>query len=181
MRFDPLPISGAFLIAPSPIEDERGLFARVWCEEEFARQGLMERPVQANTGFSPRRGTLRGLHYQAAPDLEAKLVRCTQGAVYDVMVDLRPGSPTFGRWHGTELSADNRLSLHVPSLCAHGYLTLTDNAELLYFASAPYVAASARGLRHDDPALGISWPIPVAVVSSRDRSWPLLETTERAS
>ena len=174
MHFEPLPISGAFLIRPDPARDERGLFARVWCEEEFLRHGISERPVQANTGFSPRRGTLRGLHFQAAPDLEAKLVRCTRGAVYDVVVDVRPGSPTSGRWHGEELSADNRCSIHVPPLCAHGYLTLSEDAEVLYFASAPYAPASARGVRYDDPTIGITWPEPVAVVSSRDRSWPLL-------
>jgi dTDP-4-dehydrorhamnose 3,5-epimerase len=176
VRFEPLPIAGAFLIRPEPAEDERGLFARVWCEQEFARQGITARLVQANVGFSPRRGTLRGLHYQIAPDLEAKLVRCTRGAVYDVIVDLRPDSPSYRRWYGIELTADNRLSLYVPPLCAHGYLTLMDDTELLYHASAPYAPTSARGIRWDDPAISIAWPAPVILVSERDRTWPLLDS-----
>ena len=174
MLLEPLPIIGAFLVRPSPIADERGLFARTWCAEEFARHGIAQLPTQANTGFSPRRGTLRGLHYQEAPALEAKLVRCTRGAVYDVIVDLRPDSGSAYRWFGAELTADNRLGLFVPPLCAHGYLTLSPDTELEYLATTPYAPASARGVRWDDPALGISWPAPVELISDRDRSWPLL-------
>lgn len=174
MRFTPLPIEGAMLVEPEPVRDERGSFARVWCAEEFARHGLDGRAAQANLGVSPRRGTLRGLHYQAAPDLEAKLVRCLRGAAWDVVVDLRPDSPTFRRWHGVELTADNRLAVYVPPLCAHGYLTLAPDTELWYQATTPYAPASARGVRHDDPAFGIRWPIPVEVISERDRTWPLL-------
>lgn len=174
MRFTPLPIDGAMLIEPEPIRDERGHFARVWCADEFARQGLEARAVQANLGVSPRRGTLRGLHYQDAPDLEAKLVRCLRGSAYDVIVDLRPASATFRRWHGVELTADNYLGVYVPPLCAHGYLTLAPDTEVWYQASAPFASASARGVRFDDPALGIAWPIAVDVISDRDRTWPLL-------
>ena len=174
MHFDPLPIAGGFLIRPDPVHDERGLFARVWCAEEFAKHGITTLPVQSNTGFSPRAGTLRGLHYQVAPALEAKLVRCTRGAVFDVIVDLRADSPTRGQWFGTELTAENRHGLYVPPLCAHGYLTLCPDTELEYLATAPYFPAAARGLRYDDPAVGIRWPAPVTVISERDRGWPLL-------
>jgi dTDP-4-dehydrorhamnose 3,5-epimerase len=175
MRFEALPIPGAFRIEPEPIEDERGLFARVWCEAEFARAGIPMRSLQENVGFSPRRGTLRGLHFQVAPDLEAKLVRCTRGAVYDVIVDLRPDSAAYRRWQATELTAESRRSVYVPPLCAHGYLTLSDDAEVLYAASVPYSAPSARGVRWDDPHLAIDWPAPVVIVSHRDRTWPLLD------
>jgi len=163
------------LIEPDPIEDERGFFARVWCAEEFARQGLDPRAAQANVGVSPRPGTLRGLHYQAAPDLEAKVVRCLQGVVWDVMVDLRADSATFRRWYGVELDAAQRQAVYIPPLCAHGYLTLAPNCEVWYQATTPYVPASARGIRWDDPAVGIRWPAPVEVIGARDRAWPLLD------
>lgn len=174
MKFRELPIAGAWLIEPEPVRDDRGLFARVWCAEEFAAHGIEARPVQSNTGWSARRGTLRGLHYQEGPHLEAKIVRCTRGAVFDVVVDLRPDSATWGQWHGVELRADDRYSIFVPPLCAHGYLTLADDTELEYHATAPYAAGSARGARYDDPLLAIAWPNPVEVISERDRSWPLL-------
>ena len=176
MRFTPLPIAGAALVEPEPIRDDRGWFARVWCADEFARHGLDGRAAQANLGTSPRRGTLRGLHYQEAPELEAKLVRCPRGAAWDVLVDLRPDSPTFRRWHAVELSADNHLALFIPPLCAHGYITLVPDTEVWYQASTPYSPASSRGVRYDDPALGIDWPIEIEVISERDRSWPLLTT-----
>jgi dTDP-4-dehydrorhamnose 3,5-epimerase len=175
MRFTPLSIPGAFLIEPEPLTDTRGMFARVWCEEEFARQGIGHRPVQANVGWNPRRGTLRGLHFQVSPSLEAKLIRCTRGRVWDVLVDLRPDSPSFRQWHGEELSADNRRMLFIPPHCAHGYLTLADESELWYHASTAYDAGASRGVRYDDPSLAIRWPEPVAVISDRDRTWPLLE------
>lgn len=174
MLFEPLSVAGAFLVKPEPLVDERGLFARVWCEAEFSKHGIPMQPVQANVGFSPRRGTLRGLHYQVAPDLEAKLVRCTRGVVYDVLVDLRPDSPTYLKWCAVELDAEARWSVYVPPLCAHGYLTLSDDAEVYYQASAPFAPQSARGVRWDDPVLSIQWPIAVELVSDRDRSWPLL-------
>jgi len=174
MRFLPLPIEGAYLVEPEPIRDDRGFFARVWCQAEFARHGLDARAAQANVGVSPRRGTLRGLHYQDAPHLEAKVVRCLRGAAWDVLVDLRPDSRTYRRWHGVELAAGDWRAVYVPPLCAHGYLTLADDTELWYQASAPFAPDSARGLRYDDPAIGIEWPAPVAVISNRDREWPLL-------
>jgi dTDP-4-dehydrorhamnose 3,5-epimerase len=174
MRFLPTAIEGVVVIEPQKLADSRGFFARAWCHEEFARHGLSAVVAQANIGFSPRRGTLRGLHYQAAPHEEAKLVRCTRGEIYDVAVDLRPGSPTFLGWIGLRLSADSHRMLYVPEGCAHGYLTLTDDAELSYQASQPYVSEAARGLRYDDPALGIEWPIEVRVLSEQDGSWPLV-------
>jgi dTDP-4-dehydrorhamnose 3,5-epimerase len=174
MRFTALPIAGASLIEAEPIRDERGFFARVWCQEEFARQGFDARAAQANIGVSDRRGTLRGLHYQVAPDLETKLVRCLRGAVWDVIVDLRPESPTYRRWHGVELTGGGARALYVPGLCAHGYITLEDDTELWYQASVPYSPGSSRGVRYDDPALGIAWPCAAQVISERDRSWPLL-------
>jgi len=180
MQFTPLPIEDATLIEPEPIRDDRGFFARVWCAEEFARHGLDARAAQANLGVSPRRGTLRGLHYQDAPDLEAKLVRCLRGAAWDVIVDLRPGSPTFRRWHAVELTAENYRAVYVPPLCAHGYLTLAADTEVWYQASAPFAPASARGVRFDDPALAIAWPEAIGVISARDRTWPLLSPVTQA-
>jgi dTDP-4-dehydrorhamnose 3,5-epimerase len=174
MRFAPTAIEGVVVIEPRKLVDERGFFARAWCREEFAQHGLSTVVAQANIGFSPRRGTLRGLHYQAPPHEEAKLVRCTRGEIYDVAVDLRPHSPTFLGWIGLRLSADSHRMLYVPEGCAHGYLTLTDDAEISYQASRPYVPEAARGLRYDDPALGIEWPIEVRVISEQDRSWLLL-------
>ncbi len=148
---------------------------RAWCSQEFADHGIQFHPVQANMGFSLKRGTVRGMHYQVSPAEEAKLIRCTRGAIFDALVDLRRSSPTFGKWFGTELSADNGRMLYVPEHCAHGYQTLEDASEMIYFTSALYVADTARGVRHNDPALGIEWPLPVAVLSEQDRNWPLLE------
>ena len=174
MQFTPCTIPGAWLIAPSAHEDDRGRFFRAWCAREFADHGIDFVPVQANMGSSRSRGTVRGLHFQSAPALEAKLTRCTKGAVYLAIVDLRPGSETEGLWYGVELSARNGLMLYVPALCAHGYQTLSDEAEVLYMTSAFYSPANARGVRFDDPAIGIRWPAPVTVVSETDRRWPLL-------
>ena len=175
MLFEELPIRVAWLLTPEPARDDRGLFARLWDAEEFERRGLQPAPVQLNTGWSPRKGTLRGLHWQGPEAPEAKLARVVRGAAFDVIVDLRPGSPTRGRWQGIELSAENRLAVWVPPLCAHGYPTLTDDTELQYAASAPFTASAARGARWDDPVLEITWPAEVRVISERDRSWPLLE------
>jgi dTDP-4-dehydrorhamnose 3,5-epimerase len=174
MTFKDTAIEGVVVIEPQKLVDERGFFARSWCREAFAERGLNPDVAQANIGFSPRRGTLRGLHYQAAPHAEAKLVRCTRGAIYDVAVDLRPDSPTFLGWIGLRLSADSHRMLYVPEGCAHGYLTLTDDAEISYQASRPYVREAARGRRYDDPALDIEWPIEIEIVSEQDRSWPLV-------
>ena len=171
MTFTPTAVQGAWLVALQRLEDERGFFARSFCQREFEAHGLDPRLAQCNVSFNAKRGTLRGLHYQAAPHEEAKVVRCTQGAVWDVVVDLRPGSPTFKRWHGVELDASNRLALYVPAGCAHGFQTLADNAEVLYLMSEFYHPESARGLPWDDPAFGIRWPLAEPILSARDRAF----------
>ena len=152
--------------------DERGYFARSWCEKEFGDQGLNPRLVQCSISFNLRRGTLRGMHYQAAPHAEVKLVRCTRGAVYDVVLDLRPNSPTFTRWMAVELSADNGRAVYIPKDCAHGFQTLTDEAEVFYQMSEVYHPESARGVRWDDPTFAIQWPGDDKIVSSRDTAFP---------
>ncbi len=172
MRFTETKVAGAFLIEPELLTDERGFFARTWDREELEARGLNPRLAQCSISFSHRRGTLRGLHYQVAPHEEAKLIRCTQGAIWDVALDLRPGSPTYGAWFGAELSAANRAMLYIPEGCAHGQLTLTDDAEVFYQISAPYAPAAARGVRFDDPAFGIEWPVEVEVINDRDRTYP---------
>jgi dTDP-4-dehydrorhamnose 3,5-epimerase len=177
MNFEPLPVAGAYLITPQRRPDERGYFARVFCQDELAQQGLCVDFCQANTAFSPRAGTLRGLHYQRAPHAEVKLMRCTRGAVYDVVLDLRANSPTFLRWFGAELSADNGAMLYAPAGTAHGYLTLTDDTELLYMTSARYAPAAATGVRFDDPTFGIAWPREIVLVSPADRAWPDFQPT----
>lgn len=174
MRFTESPIPGAWTIDPTPHVDERGRFWRAWCAEEFAAHGITFAPVQGNMGSSHRAGTLRGLHFQAVPHPEAKLVRCTRGAVFDVLVDVRPGSRTYGRWFGVDLTAENGRMLYVPPLCAHGYQTLEDDAEIYYLTSAAYAPQSVRGLRFDDPIVGIRWPLPPTAVSDQDQGWPLL-------
>jgi dTDP-4-dehydrorhamnose 3,5-epimerase len=172
MKFAETPLPDVRVIDPEFHEDSRGRFMRAWCAGELSAQGLEFVPVQANMGYSHKRGTIRGLHYQEAPALEAKLVRCTRGAIYDVALDLRPGSPTYGRWCGAELTAENGRMLFVPALCAHGYQTLEDGTEIYYLASAVYTPASARGVRYDDPAFQIRWPLPVAAISDQDLGWP---------
>jgi dTDP-4-dehydrorhamnose 3,5-epimerase len=162
---------GAFIIEPERIEDERGFFARTFCEKEFAERGLETRFVQDSVSFNRRKGTLRGLHYQTPPHAEIKLVRCTRGAIHDVIVDLRPGSATFRKWLAVELTAENGTLLYVPKGVAHGFQTLMDNTEVLYSISVPYGAGNARGVRWDDPAFGIRWPLPVSVLSARDREY----------
>jgi dTDP-4-dehydrorhamnose 3,5-epimerase len=179
MYFTKTEIIGARVIEPTPHQDDRGRFFRAWCAREFAEQGLDFVPVQANMGFSTRKGTVRGMHFQEAPALEAKLVRCTRGTIFDVVLDLRPDSPTYCKWHGVELSAENGRMLYVPERCGHGYQTLADDTEMLYMASAFYTPAAARGARFDDPAFDIRWPLPVTAVSERDRNWPLIEHPER--
>jgi dTDP-4-dehydrorhamnose 3,5-epimerase len=163
MRFVQTDIQGAFLIEPERRVDERGFFARMFCEKTLADRGLVGSLCQVNTGFSPSAGTLRGLHYQEDPHAEVKIMRCVRGAAYDVVVDLRPDSPTFKRWFGAELTADNGRLLYAPEGTAHGYLTLTDDAELLYMTSRPYAPQAARGVRFDDPAFAIAWPAPVRI------------------
>jgi dTDP-4-dehydrorhamnose 3,5-epimerase len=175
MNFSECSVVGARVIEPTPHEDARGRFMRAWCRREFAEHAIDFIPVQANMGFSARKGTIRGLHYQVAPALEAKLVRCTRGAVFDVVVDLRPTSPTYRFWYGSCLSADNGRMLYVPEGCAHGCQSTEDNAEIYYMASAFYSPDDARGIRYDDPAFGIRWPLPVSCISDQDRGWPLVE------
>lgn len=171
MIFAETKLPGAFIIEVERLEDERGFFARAWCKKEFEAHSLNSDWAQANLAFSRRGGTLRGLHYQVAPYEEAKLVRCIRGAIYDVIVDLRPESPTYRQWLGVELTADNRKMLYVPEGFAHGYQTLADNTETFYQVSQFYSPESERGLRYDDPAFGIEWPIDVQVISDKDKSW----------
>lgn len=146
---------------------------RAWCTREFAEHGLNFSPVQANMGFSVKKGTIRGMHFQTAPGLEAKLVRCTRGSMFDVALDLRPGSKTFGKWYGIELSAENGRMLFVPELCAHGYQTLEDDTDMYYLTSAFYTPNAVAGARFDDPFFAIQWPLAPTFVSEQDRNWPL--------
>jgi dTDP-4-dehydrorhamnose 3,5-epimerase len=172
MRFQPTELADAVLIDLDKRTDERGYFARIFCEDEFARAGLETRYVQANTSANPRAGTLRGLHYQISPHAEVKVVRCTRGAVFDVIVDLRPQSPSFRRWQGFELDAASGRTLYVPKGFAHGYQALVDDSEVSYLVSYPYTPGAESGIRHDDPALGIDWPLGVSVISEKDAGWP---------
>jgi len=172
MRFTEVSLPGLYVVELERIEDERGFFARTWCEEEFERLGLVGNIAQANTGFSKKRGTLRGMHYQVSPHEEVKLVRCIRGAVFDVAVDLRSSSPTYKHWFGVELNEENQTMLYIPSGFAHGYQTLVENSELYYQTSQSFFAESARGVRFDDAAFGIRWPLEVQVISEKDRSWP---------
>jgi len=166
--FSPIDLSGAFAIEPERLQDERGFFARSWCQEEFRLRGLNPRLVQCNISFNRRRGTLRGMHYQEAPHQEAKLVRCTKGAIYDAIINLRRESATYGQWRGLELTDENRLMIYVPEGFAHGFQTLCDDTEVFYQMSVLYHPESARGIRWDDPAFGISWPIAPPIISERD-------------
>jgi dTDP-4-dehydrorhamnose 3,5-epimerase len=158
MIFTETAIVGVFLVEIEALQDERGMFARIFCEREFADRGLDTRVSQCNTSFNPRAGTLRGLHYQAEPHGEAKLVRCVRGGIYDVAVDLRPPSRTYLQWAAAELTAENRRALYIPDGCAHGFQTLRDDSEVLYQMSTPYVPGAGRGVRWNDPAFGITWP-----------------------
>jgi dTDP-4-dehydrorhamnose 3,5-epimerase len=168
------PLAGAYTIEMDGIEDERGFFARSFCAQEFAARGLATVMPQSSVSFNARRGTLRGMHYQAEPHAEDKLVRCTAGAIFDVIVDLRPGSPTPRAWFGVELSAANHRALYVPKGLAHGFITLRDETEVLYMISVDYAPGFERGVRWNDPAFGISWPMAPAAVSARDAAYPLL-------
>ena len=167
-------LAGVLVLEIEPIEDERGFFARTWDRAELRSRGLTADLDQVSVAFNRVAGTLRGLHYQAAPHEEAKTVRCTAGAIFDVAVDLREGSPTRHQWVGVELSATNHRSLYVPEGCAHGYLTLTDDAEVQYQISAPYRPDAARGYRWDDPTFAIGWPVDVRCISSRDAALPFV-------
>jgi dTDP-4-dehydrorhamnose 3,5-epimerase len=165
-------LGGAFVVEPKRFDDERGFFARSWSQTEFAERGIDVRVSEHNISLSHRAGTVRGMHFQAAPFGQAKLVRCTAGAIFDCIIDLRPTSSTFRQWVAVELSAANHLALYIPVDFAHGFQTLEDECEVLYQMTTPYVAGSERGVRWDDPAFGITWPQPVTVISERDRTYP---------
>ena len=165
-------LKGSFVIQIEKREDERGFFARAWCQEEFGEHSLTSRVVQTNISFNINKGTLRGMHYQIAPYEEAKLVRCTSGAIYDVIIDLRQDSRTYLQWVRVELTAENYKMLYVPENFAHGFQTLQDSTEVTYHVSQFYIPGSERGIRWDDPAFGIEWPLEVTVISDKDKNWP---------
>lgn len=171
MKFIPTDLVGAFLVELEPHTDERGFFSRMFCADEFRQQGLEPALVQANIAFNRRKGTMRGMHYQVPPAAETKYVRCTRGAVLDVIVDLRPDSPTYLQHLSVELTADNRRGLYVPQMFAHGYLTLSDDTEVNYLVSEYYTPGTERGMRYDDPAVGFDWPGEIVVISDKDRAW----------
>jgi len=175
MTFTESRIPGAWIIDVAPVHDDRGIFAVTWVADEFERRGLDARLAQCNTSWNHKRGTLRGMHFQVAPFEQVKIVRCTCGALLDVVVDLRPGSASYRQWDAVELTAENRRMMYVPAGFAHGYLTLVDGTEAYYHASTPYAPRHQSGVRWDDPAFGIDWPFEPAVISDKDRSWPLVE------
>ena len=172
MKFTETELKGAFVVEPERLEDERGFFARSWCLREFEAHGLNARLVQCDISFSKAKGTLRGMHYQLSPFQEAKLVRCTQGSIYDVIIDLRPGSPTFKKYFGCALTAENRRALYVPEGFGHGFVTLEDATEVFYQMSEFYSPEHARGVRWNDPAFGIPWPLTPTTMSEKDRTCP---------
>ncbi len=172
MIFTPTSVDGAWTIDIEPFTDDRGLFARTFCHDEFAEQGLDTRVAQCSTSLNRTPGTLRGMHWQIAPHEETKLVRVTTGAIFDVVIDLRPDSSTYCRWFGTELSAENRRALFIPTGCAHGFITLEPDSEVYYQMSQVYHGPSQRGVRYNDPAFGIVWPRAVEVITDKDRSYP---------
>ena len=172
MNFTPTPLAGAYVVEPELRRDERGFFARTWCEEEFRDHGLAGRLAQCSVSFNTRKGTLRGMHYQKAPHQEAKLIRCTRGSIHDVIVDLRQDSRTFGEHFSTVLSAENHRMMYAPEGFAHGYLTLESGSEIFYQMSAAYLADAACGFRWNDPTFRIVWPDGVSVISERDRTYP---------
>ena len=180
MIFVETPLAGAKVLELEPRQDARGFFARTFCAEEFEAHGLLPKVAQCNLSYNHAAGTMRGLHYQIPPAAETKLVRCTRGAIYDVIVDLRRESPTYLQHFGVELSEHNRRALFVPELFAHGYLALTPGAEIVYQVGEFYTPGAERGLRYDDPSLGVEWPIPVSVISDKDAAWPLLDEARRA-
>ena len=171
MIFEEAPLPGAWVVRLEPLQDERGYFARTFAADEFERRGLDPGIAQCSVSFNPRRGTLRGMHYQADPHGECKLIRCTRGRVYDVLVDLRRDSPAYCRWYGVQLAPEEGAMVYAPAGVAHGLLTLEDDSEVAYQISAPYVPEAARGVRWDDPAFGIELPAAVEVISERDRTY----------
>lgn len=178
--FHETPLQDVFLIEPEKRGDERGFFARVFCEDEFAARGLETRFVQANNSLTAKKGTLRGMHYQLPPASEVKVVRCIRGGFHDLIVDLRPDSASFGKWFGADLTAENRMMMYVPRGFAHGFVTLTDDAEAYYLVSAPYSPQQERGLRFDDPWFSAEWPVRPTEVSAKDGSWPAFDPSHHA-
>ena len=174
MKFEPAPLKDAWIVTQTPFGDERGYFARAFCQKEFEQHGIPSMFVQCNTSFSRDAGTLRGLHYQIDPAPETKLMRCTRGAIYDVIVDMRPESPTYLQHFGIELTQDNQKMLFVPANFAHGFLTLEPDSQAYYLVGGFYTPECERGIRYDDPRLDIEWPIDPQIVSNKDRNWPLL-------
>jgi dTDP-4-dehydrorhamnose 3,5-epimerase len=172
MRFIPLTLAGVYLIEPERREDERGFFARTWCQQEFEAHGLEPRLAQCSISYNRRAGTLRGMHLQTRPHEEVKVVRCTAGAIHDVLLDLRRESPTYLRWMAADLTADNRHALYVPAGIAHGFQTLTDHSEVFYQISEFYHPECASGVRWDDPLFGIPWPLPDPILSEKDKAYP---------
>lgn len=180
MLFHETPLPGCYVIEPERMQDHRGFFTRVWCRRELEQRGLKADILQSNVGFSHRKGTLRGLHYQTAPYAEVKIVRCTRGAMFDVVVDLRPQSPSHKRWFGVELTEDNGKMIYVPEGFAQGYLTLVDNTEMNYHTSQFFARESASGVRYDDPVFQIQWPIEISVISEQDTKWANYEETKES-
>jgi dTDP-4-dehydrorhamnose 3,5-epimerase len=172
MLFIETELNDAYIVDIERREDNRGFFARTWAVDEFERAGLNSRVVNVNMSYNHTRGTVRGMHFQKAPYAEVKLVRCVRGAIVDVIVDLRPESPTYKRWIGVELTAENRRALYVPEGFAHGFQTLEDHTDVMYQVSAFYTPGAEGGLRYDDPAFDIQWPLPISIISDKDRSWP---------
>jgi dTDP-4-dehydrorhamnose 3,5-epimerase len=181
MIFTPLELAGAWLIEPELITDERGAFARTWCCREFEEYGLNSRLAQCNISFNHRRGTVRGMHFQRAPHAETKLVRCTRGAILDIIVDLRLESPTFRQWTARKLTADNRVMLYIPEGFAHGFQTLADGSEVFYQMSHEYQPSASAGIRWNDPRIDVQWPLGISVISQRDESWPDFLSTSQSS
>ena len=181
MQFHELDLPGAFRVDLEPVADERGFFARAWCEREFAEHGLEPRLAQCNLSYNRSAGTLRGLHLQLPPFAETKFVRCVRGAIYDVLLDLRPASTTFGRWAAVTLTADNRQAVYVPRGFAHGFQALADDSEVFYQISEFYAPEQARGVRWNDPRFAVEWPRPVSAISAKDRSYPDFDPAEFAA
>jgi dTDP-4-dehydrorhamnose 3,5-epimerase len=172
MIFHETKLKGAYVIEIEKLNDHRGFFARSWCQREFETHNLVSRIKQSNVSYNKIKGTLRGMHYQLSPYEETKLVRCTRGAIYDVIIDLRPASPSYSQWIGVELTGENYKMLYVPENFAHGYQTLEDNSEVTYQVTQFYTPGSERGIRWNDPAFSINWPVEVRVISDKDKSWP---------
>ena len=175
MVFHETKLKGAFIVDLDKKDDDRGFFARAFCSREFEEHGLRPQVVQANMSYNHKKGAVRGMHYQVSPASEPKFIRCISGAIWDVIIDMRPDSPTYLQHIGVELSAENRRAIYVPDMFAHGNQALTDGAELLYLVGEFYTPGCERGVRFDDPVIGIEWPLPVTVISEKDQSWPLLD------